>query len=189
VHTLVNTIGEAKVDAMKIRLLQINPDCRVTINEDFVSQENAKEYISTEFNYVIEATDNVSAKAAIIAHCKRSKIPMITIGGAGGQLDPTQIKVADLSRTIQDPLAAKLRSYLRRHYNFSDNPKRRFGVQCVYSTEQLRYPQSDGTVSFSKNSQATGTKLDCQTGFGASVNVTASFGLIAAANVLNKLAF
>ena len=130
---------------------------------------------------------NVDANFHAIYCCKRSKIPVVTVGGAGGQIDPGQITKGDLARTIQDPLAAKLRNELRRNYGFSKNTARRFGVECIYSTEQLRYPQPDGSVCFNKSAMENGTRLDCAGGFGASVMVTATFGMMAAASVVNKL--
>lgn len=186
IHALKDTVGDAKVDAMAQRIQQINPECKINMVEDFVTPENVAETITKQFDSVIEATDSIKAKAAIIAHCKRNKIPVITVGGAGGQIDPTQIKITDLSKTIQDPLAAKLRSELRRFHRFSTNPKRRFGVECVYSTEQLKYPQADGSVCTTKNLKDGSVKLDCNNGFGASVAVTASFGFFAAARAINK---
>lgn len=186
IHALQNTVGVAKVEAMSDRIKLINPECEVICEEDFVTADNVTDMLKNEFDYVIEATDSVKAKAAIIAHCKRNKIPVITVGGAGGQIDPTQIQISDLSKTIQDPLAAKLRSELRRFYRFSTNPKRRFGVECVFSTEQLKYPQPDGSVCATKHLQDGSVKLDCNNGFGASVSVTATFGFVAAARAINK---
>ena len=187
IHAMVDTVGQAKVEVMAQRIRQINPDCQVHCIEDFVSPDNVQSLLDSRFDYVVDATDSVKAKAAMIAHCKRQKIAIITIGGAGGQVDPTRIAVADLTKTIQDPLAAKLRSELRRNYNFTTNSKRRFAVECVYSTEQLRYPQADGTVCHNKNLSEGSVKLDCNSGFGASVAVTASFGFVAAARVIAKL--
>ncbi|MCV2885285.1 tRNA cyclic N6-threonylcarbamoyladenosine(37) synthase TcdA [Aestuariibacter sp. AA17] len=186
IHALHQTVGEAKVDAMASRLHAINPDCNVNVIEDFVTPENVRDYLSNTFDYVIEATDSIKAKAAIIAHCKRNKIPVITAGGAGGQTDPTQIAVSDLTKTIQDPLASKLRSFLKKHYGFTTNSKRKFGVDCVFSTEQLKYPQQDGSVCTTKNLSDGSVKLDCNNGFGAAVVVTASFGFVAAAHAINK---
>lgn len=186
IHALNNTVGHNKVDVMAQRIALINPDCKVTPVMDFVTEKNVTEQITTDFAYVVDATDSVKAKAAMISHCKRQKIPVITMGGAGGQVDPTQITVADLAKTTQDPLAAKLRSLLRRFHNFSQNPKRRFGVECVYSTEQLRYPDANGDISYQKQ-MTGGVKLDCSGGFGAAVTVTATFGLVAASRVINKL--
>ncbi|MGK0382527.1 MAG: tRNA A37 threonylcarbamoyladenosine dehydratase [Flavobacteriales bacterium] len=187
IHALQETVGEAKVEAMAQRIIQINPVCRVTQIEDFVTPDNVSELLSNIYDYVVDATDSIKAKAAMVAHCKRNKIPIITIGGAGGQIDPTQVAVTDLSKTIQDPLAAKLRSELRRFYNFSSNPKRRFGIDCVYSTEQLRYPQPDGSVCSKKTLTDGSVKLDCNNGLGAAVAVTATFGFVASARVIEKL--
>lgn len=186
-HALTSTVGEAKVEVMASRIQQINPECIVNVIEDFVTPENVAEYLTLSMGYVVDATDSVKAKAAMIAHCKRQKIPVITIGGAGGQIDPTQVDVCDLNKTKHDPLASKLRSNLRRFYHFSNNSKRRYGVECVYSTEQLRYPQGDGTVCQNKNLTDGSVKLDCNNGFGASVAVTATFGFVAAARVQLKL--
>lgn len=186
-HALDSTLEQSKVAVMKARILDINPACEVTSIEDFVTTETLQDYIHNQFDVVIDAIDSVKAKAAIIAFCKRSKIKVITVGGAGGQIDPLQITCNDLAKTIQDPLAAKLRSELRRSYHFSKNPKRNFGVECVYSKEQLRYPQRDGTISFEKSQQQGAGKMDCATGFGAYVGVTATFGLVAASRAINYI--
>lgn len=187
IHALSNTIGEAKVDAISARIALINPNCEVHCVEDFVTPDNTAELLTIKLSAVVDATDSVRAKAAMIAHCKRIKVPIVTVGGAGGQIDPTQVTTGDLSKTTQDPLAAKLRSELRRNYNFSKNPKRRFGVECIYSTEQLRYPQPDGSVCYNKSAIENGTRLDCAGGFGAVVTVTATFGMFAAASIINRL--
>ncbi|MDG1815920.1 MAG: tRNA cyclic N6-threonylcarbamoyladenosine(37) synthase TcdA [Glaciecola sp.] len=185
-HALQDTIGQAKVEAMAQRIKQINPDCVVNPIEDFVLPDNVATYITPDMDIIIDATDSISAKAAMIAYCKRNKIRIITIGGAGGQIDPRQVTSGDLAKTTQDPLAAKLRSVLRRDYNFSKNTQRRFGIECIYSTEQLRYPQGDGTVDKQKPISEGAVKLDCETGFGASVAVTATFGFVAVAQAMNK---
>ena len=187
IHALTSTVGQSKIDVMANRLEAINPNCKINKIHDFVTVKNVMNHLSKEFDYVVDATDSINAKAAMIAHCKRNKIKIITIGGAGGQTDPTQIKVADLTKTIQDPLAAKLRNLLRREYRFSTNTKRRFAVDCVYSSEQLKYPQADGSVSTKKRLTDGSVKLDCNNGFGASVMVTATFGFVATARVIEKL--
>lgn len=184
-HALQDTVGQSKVEVMAARIRQINPDCRVNPIEDFVTTDNLANLI-TGVDYVIDATDSVTVKAAMVAYCKRRKLPILVVGGAGGQTDPTQIKVADLSKTTQDPLAAKVRALLRRDYGFTSNPKRRFAVECVYSTEQLKYPQADGSVCHSKHLPDGSVKLDCNAGFGASVAVTGTFGFVAAARAIDK---
>jgi len=186
IHTQVDSVGQSKVAVMAERLRAINPECLVHEEESFVSADNVADLIDGDMSYVVDAIDSVKDKAALIAHCKRRKVPVVCVGGAGGQIDPTRIEVADLSKTQGDPLAAKVRSFLRRHYGFSTSG-RRFAVECVHSSEQLRYPQGDGTVGQQKPA-AAGQKLDCATGFGAAAVVTASFGMVAASRVLNKLA-
>tara|TARA_R110001583_G_scaffold100831_2_gene246967 strand:+ start:8098 stop:8907 length:810 start_codon:yes stop_codon:yes gene_type:complete len=189
IHALTETLGQSKVAVMADRVRAINPDCQCHQIEELVTEENARALFDKPFDYVIDAIDDVRAKAAMIATCRRRKLPIITIGGAGGQIDPTQVQVADLSRTLHDPLAAKLRSHLRRFYNFTSNPKRRFDIPCVFSTEQLRYPQADGSVCAQKAvaEPGQGMRLDCASGFGASSCVTATFAFVAVARVIDKL--
>lgn len=186
IHALSDTIGRSKVEVMAERIRAINPDCVVHEVEDFITLENISDHLTNKFDYVVDAIDSVKEKAALIAHCCRRKIPVVTVGGAGGQMDPTQVQVADLSRTEQDPLAAKVRSMLRRHYGFSKSG-RRFAVECVYSSEQLMYPQPDGSVCGTKSIQDGNTRLDCSGGFGAATCVTATFGFVAVSRVLKKM--
>lgn len=186
IHALDETIGRSKTAVMAERILQINPDCLVNEIDDFITLDNVRELIGPQFDYVIDCIDSVKEKAALIACCKRNKIPVITVGGAGGQTDPTQIEIADLSKTHHDPLAAKTRSLLRRYYNFSKSG-RRFAVDCVYSTEQLVYPQPDGSVCQMKQVDDGNTRLDCSGGFGASTCVTATFGFVAVSRALKKM--
>ena len=186
IHALDGNIGRSKVEAMAERIKQINPACQVHEIDDFITLENIPELITSEFDYVIDAIDSVKEKAALISHCSYRKIPIITVGGAGGQTDPTKIEICDLSKTSHDPLAAKVRSLLRRHYQFSKSG-RRFSVDCVFSTEQLVYPQPDGSVCGQKSISDGSTRLDCSSGFGASTCVTASFGFAAVARVLEKM--
>ncbi|WP_199611823.1 tRNA cyclic N6-threonylcarbamoyladenosine(37) synthase TcdA [Flocculibacter collagenilyticus] len=187
IHAMTGTVGQPKVDVMAERVNAINPECDVNVIEDFITVENLRDIITTEFDYMVDAIDGVKAKAAMIAHCKRNKIPIITTGGAGGQTDPTQITMGDVARTIQDPLMKKVRNTLRREYGFSKNPKRKFGVDCVYSTEQLVYPSADGAVCHQKSNNDGAMRLDCNLGFGAATMVTGTFGFFVAAHVVKKL--
>ncbi|WP_395344022.1 tRNA cyclic N6-threonylcarbamoyladenosine(37) synthase TcdA [Ningiella sp. W23] len=184
-HALSSSLEQSKVEVMKMRILDINPECKVDAIEDFVTKDNCSEYLHTRFDAVVDAVDSVNTKAAMIAHCKRNKIKIVTVGGAGGQIDPTQIHISDLAKTTQDPLLAKVRSELRRKYGFSTNAKRRFSIPAVYSTEQLRYPLGNGEVSFEKQRADGSGKMDCSTGFGSFVGVTASFGMVAATQAIN----
>ncbi len=185
VHALSSTIEIKKCIAMQERVKKINPDCLVTIIDDFLTLDNMKELLQRDYDYVVDAIDSIKFKAGLIYFCKRNKIPVITTGGAGGLTDPSVIEVVDLSKTYNDALAAKVRSTLRDQYNFTRNPKRRFGIDCVFSTQQQRYPKEDGTVSYEKPG-VHGVSLDCSFGYGAASFVTGTFGFIAVSHLIKK---
>ena len=180
-------MGDAKIDVMGERIKDINPDCKVTLIEEFVGESNLEACLDRNYDYVIDACDSIKAKAMMVAWCKYNKVPIITIGGAGGQRDPSQVKIVDLAMTRVDPLAAKLRSVLRSQYGFSKNLKSRFRIECVCSTEQLHYPQPDGTVDWAKSANVAGAKMDCSRGFGAVSFVTGTFAFIAVGRVLERI--
>ena len=180
IHAMTGTVAQLKTESMKERVERINPECVVEIIDDFISPENIPEYLNRGYDYVIDAIDSVKTKAALIAYCKRNKIKLITTGGAGGQTDPSQIQIADLSKTIQDPLASKVRSLLRKEYNFSQNTKRKFGVDCVFSTQPLIFPKMGESCEISAT-------MNCANGFGAVTMVTATFGFFAVSRVVDKL--
>lgn len=184
VLALENTLGLPKTEALAERIRLINPSCRVSGLAVTVSPENAGAlFAQSEFDYVIDAIDDVFAKAALIAICHENRIPLITAGGAGGQVDPTKINVCDLSKTEQEPLLARVRKRLRQNYGFPRGT-RPFGVDAVYSMEPLRYP--DGGASQPEAVQEKGRHRQLR--FGTSVTVTACFGMTAASVVLRKLA-
>jgi tRNA A37 threonylcarbamoyladenosine dehydratase len=184
VQALAATLGQAKVQAMKERIAQINPDCRVDCIEEFITEDNVATLLPM-CAAVLDCIDQVRAKAALVAHCKRNKIPVVTTGGAGGRTDPTFIKVDDLSRTTQDALASKLRARLRKDFGFSRDAKKKFGVPCVYSDEPIKRPQSGNGLACDLD-EAGLHGLNCA-GYGSSVAVTAGFGCAAAAHCLGIL--
>lgn len=186
-HTLISTVGQMKVEVMAQRLRQINPAVVVHEITDFVTEDNLSEVIHDDFDFLIDCIDSVAAKTALIAWCKRRKIGIVTTGGAGGQIDPTKILIADLNKTYSDPLAARVRAKLKREYNFTRTPNKNFAVPCVFSTEQLRYPKPDGEVCFNKGFVGEGVKLDCAGGFGAVMTVTATFGMVAASRAIERI--
>lgn len=183
---LTSTVGQLKTEVLAQRVRDINPACQVRVIDDFLARENLDDYLGTPVTAVLDAIDSVQVKAALIAWCKRRKLPLVTCGGAGGQVDPSKVTSTDLAKATQDPLLAKVRSMLRRDYHFSRNPARSFGVKAVYSTEQLRYPQGDGSWSHAKPG-AGSMRMDCATGFGAAMPVTCTFAMHAVALLLDKL--
>jgi tRNA A37 threonylcarbamoyladenosine dehydratase len=184
-QALSSTIGMAKIDALKERIAQINPFCKVTLVEDFIDPQNIETMIGDKgFDYVVDAIDGVKSKAALIAYCSANQLPLVVIGGAGGQTDPTKIEVRDLARTEQEPLLKKVRKVLRANYGFSKGEKQKYHIDAVFSMEPLRYPDSGDACALDPNSI---TGLNCA-GFGSSMVVTATFGMVAAAHLLRKLA-
>ncbi|MEW8253679.1 MAG: tRNA threonylcarbamoyladenosine dehydratase [Candidatus Thiodiazotropha taylori] len=182
-QALESEFGKAKVRVLAERVGQINSECRVDCIEEFVEEKNLQQLLCKDYNYVIDCIDNFRTKAALIAYCKREKLPIITVGGAGGQLDPTKIRKIDLSRSEQDPLLSKTRKLLRQKYNFPVNLKRRFGVPCVYSTEQQSTPVD---VTCLESGSGFQSDLNCA-GYGSVMTVTATFGMVAVAHVLSHL--
>jgi tRNA A37 threonylcarbamoyladenosine dehydratase len=187
VQALSETLGQAKIDALAARIRQINPACRVTLVEDFIGPDNLDAMLGgTRFDYVIDAIDSAKAKAAVIAYCRDHSLPLLIIGGAGGQTDPTKIAVRDLARTEQEPLLKRVRKLLRNQYGFPRGEKAKFHVDAVFSMEPLQYPEGEAECSLDGDVRGV-TGLNCA-GFGSSVVVTASFGMVAAAHVLRRLA-
>jgi len=185
-----DTIGQLKTEVLAQRVKSINPNCEVKVIDDFLLPENFEEYL-TGADAVLDAIDSVNTKAALVAWCKRRKLRLVVCGGAGGQIDPGMIRVGDLAKAKQDPLLAKVRSQLRRDYGFSKNPKRKWGIDCVYSEEQLRYPvisgEQEGEVTLQKPGSGS-MRMDCSSGFGAAMVVTCSFAMQATAMLLKRLA-
>ena len=179
---ITSEFGKAKVTALHERILQINPACQVTEIEDFVTEENLAELFSQPFDFVIDAIDQVRVKAAMAAYFVANKQPFILSGGAGGQKNPALIQTADLSRVTHDPLLANLRYTLRKRYGFSRDTKQKMNVPCVFSTENITPPQ----LAEACETDAAPQGLSCA-GYGASMLVTASFGLYCAQAAIDHI--
>ncbi len=188
IHALDTTLGQAKIQAMSDRIALINPQCETTLIDDHITFDNIETYLNQDFDYIIDCIDQFRIKAALIHYCRSNKKKLLTIGGAGGRVDPTRINVADLSRSEGDSLLAKTRKQLRVHHGFPRNKQRRFDIPCVYSNEQLRYPTDEQEVSKQKSACTNLSGLNCANGFGSLTAVTASFGMVASSYVLNFVA-
>ncbi|HEV7814515.1 MAG TPA: tRNA cyclic N6-threonylcarbamoyladenosine(37) synthase TcdA [Janthinobacterium sp.] len=188
IQAMSDTIGQAKIAALAERIALINPFCQVNLVEDFIAADNLDRMIGAHgFDYVIDAIDSVKAKAALIAYCRDHGIDLITIGGAGGQIDPTRIDIRDLARTEQEPLLKMVRKRLRNQYGFPRGEKNKFHVDAVFSMEPLRLPETEEVCAVDGDARDAVTGLNCA-GFGSSMVVTASFGMVAAGHLLRKLA-
>jgi tRNA A37 threonylcarbamoyladenosine dehydratase len=185
IQALGGEFGKAKVVAMAQRIAAINPCAQVVAIEEFVTEDNVSALIR-DLDLVLDCIDQVSAKAALIAHGRATGLRVITCGAAGGRTDPTRIRCADLARALGDPLLAKVRYRLRRRYGFArETASRRppFGVDAIYSDEPVRRPaepaDSAGEVEFRPG-------LACA-GYGSSVVVTAPLGFAAAACAVHRI--
>ena len=170
-HALEGEYGKSKVVAMAERIAAINPQIVIHQIDDFLTPDNIDELLPQDAA-VLDATDALLSKVALAVWAKKHGARLVMSGAAGGKMDPTSIKVDDLSRTTQDPLLSKIRAKLRKEYGFEKDPKKRMRVRAVYSEEP-------------RNGVAQGG-LACS-GYGSAVTVTASFGFAAAAEILNLL--
>lgn len=181
-HALQSTLGRAKVETMAARVREINPSIEVVAHKSFMGAEVARGLLTKEVDYVVDAVDTVTAKLAIILHCKEQGIPVVSCLGAGNKLDPTRFMVADISKTSICPLARIVRKELgKRGY--------KSGVKVVYSEEVPRVPrQSDNNCA--SDCICPGRDANCshRRQIPGSVSfVPAVAGLIAAGVVVNDL--
>lgn len=185
IQALSSTVGMAKIEALRQRIAQINPFCQVTLVEDFIDPDNIPAMIAGKgFDYVVDAIDSVKPKAALIAWCSANRMPLVVVGGAGGQIDPTRVEIRDLARTEQEPLLKKVRKILRAQYGFARGEKQKYHIDAVFSMEPLRYPDAGDACDVDPNGV---TGLNCA-GFGSSMVVTATFGMVTAGQVLRRMA-
>ncbi|WP_010299670.1 tRNA threonylcarbamoyladenosine dehydratase [Clostridium senegalense] len=114
IHATFKTVGQSKVETMKERILDINPNCNVITHQTFVTRENIPDIIGENVNYVIDAIDTVTSKIDLIVYCNEKNIPIISSMGTGNKLDPAQFKIADIYKTNVCPLAKVMRRELKR---------------------------------------------------------------------------
>lgn len=180
IQALESTVGQAKVEALRDRIALIHPDCQVRAIEEFVDEANVAPLLDAQpLDGVLECCDQVRAKAAVAAWGWARGVPVVTVGAAGGKTRPHLIELADLADVTHDPLLASLRQRLRQRHGAPR--KGRMGLPCVFSREAVRPPQDQCDVV----GQGDGS-LNCA-GYGSSVTVTASFGMTAAAQLIEHL--
>ena len=130
-----DTVGQKKTKVMEARIRSINPKAQVRTVECFFLPENADEIDFTEYDYIVDAVDTVSAKLEIIVRAKAAGVPVISCMGAGNKLDPTKFAVTDIYKTQTCPLARVMRRELKKR-NVD-------GCKVVYSTEEAKKPQTE----------------------------------------------
>lgn len=186
-HALAGTVGRPKVAVLAERVLAINPGCRVAVHQEFFTPASAERLLTPRVDWVVDAIDGMTNKAALLAACVRLGQPVLTVGGAGGRLDPTRIRIGDLGESQGDDLLRLVRKKLRRDHGFARGEGNTYGIPCVYSNERPVYPWADGTCA-SEPEPGTSLKLDCASGFGTAGYVTGAFGFAAAGEVVRRIA-
>jgi tRNA A37 threonylcarbamoyladenosine dehydratase len=186
---LDGAIGRPKVDVLAERVRAINPECRVEALTEFFSEQTAERLLSQRFSYVVDAIDNMTNKARLIAGCHKRGLSCLTVGAAGGRRDITQIKIGDLGDAENDLLLRQVRKKLRRDFGFSPGTQKgrmQFDVRCVWSGERPVFPWADGTCA-STPEPGSDVEMNCESGFGTAVFVTAPFGFAAAGEVVRQI--
>jgi len=175
VQALGATLGQAKTDALGERIADIHPGCLVHAVEEFVDDTNWPALLSWPVDVVIDACDQVRAKAAVAAWSLATGTPLVSVGAAGGKQRPQDVQLDDLAHVTHDPLLASLRNRLRRQHGAARSGA--IGVRCVFSRESVVAPTQACDVDGS---------LNCH-GYGSSVAVTATFGMVAASAAIEAL--
>lgn len=137
------TVGKYKVDVMKERMLDINPDACVNVYKCFFLPENADDFPFDEYDYVVDAVDTVTAKIELVMKCREKGVPIISSMGAGNKLDASAFRVADIYKTQMCPLAKVMRHELKKR-----GVKK---LKVVYSEEKPRRPLEDMSISCRTN--------------------------------------
>ncbi|HWH82739.1 MAG TPA: tRNA threonylcarbamoyladenosine dehydratase [Burkholderiaceae bacterium] len=182
VQALGATLGMAKVQALRERIADIHPGCAVAAVEAFVDGANWPGLLPHDVDVVVDACDQVRAKAVLAAWALGARCPLVAVGAAGGKRRPQDVEVDDLARVSHDPLLAALRQRLRQHHGAARSGA--IGVRCVFSREPVRAPDAQCAI---EGDTATDGSLNCH-GYGSSVGVTATFGMVAAALALESAA-
>lgn len=193
-HATSTSIGQMKLDEMKRRLLDINPQCNVTLIHDFVSADNVYNILDKCGNMtgLVDAMDGMKEKTALLAACVNRRIPIVTCAGAAGRMDPTKITVDDLTKVADDRLLASCRKSLRKNYNFERGlslaekkdscrvrKQKKWNILAVFSTEvPPRVYQDSNTSSFRR----------CDGPMGTACYVTGSYGFVAASKMVEMIA-
>jgi tRNA A37 threonylcarbamoyladenosine dehydratase len=193
-HATVRTVGKSKAELMAQRCREVNPDCTVTPVAEFYRAENAEHLLQPGWDYVVDAIDNVKAKLHLLHRCVQLGLPVVSSMGAAGRLDPTALRVDDLSETIMDPFAKDIRKLLRRKYGVETD--RRTGITAVYSVEAPRTPVSltydaatEGFLCVCPSRENEFHTCDHRTQVNGSVAfVTSVFGMNAAGVVVRRIA-
>lgn len=204
IHALSDTLGQAKVQAMAARIAGINPHCAVQAVDDFLTPDNAAQVLAPEVGVVIDCTDQIAAKVAMVLLARQRRQPLLVCGGAGGKTDPLALRAGDLSASTHDALLAKLRNVLRKQHGYPKPPAKagkpgrvpRMGVRVLWFEQAAILPSAWGEPPAREAvadvapdvapDSAPPQGLSCA-GYGSVVTVTAAMGMAAADQALRLL--
>lgn len=191
-HALQGLVGQKKAKVMAERLRKINPQATVTEMAMFYNEENSPQIFAERPDYVIDAIDNLTAKAHLLDFCRREKIPVISSTGAAARMNPLSVKLADLAESHTDPMAQQLRKILRSRLDWPE--KGPWGVPCVFSDEtpmdpvELHYDLGQGFKCVCPQGQNNLHSCDKRnTIYGTASFVTGTFGLVMASWVVGQV--
>jgi tRNA A37 threonylcarbamoyladenosine dehydratase len=185
---LHSTVGQSKGRLLATRLLDINPHTTVDLQETFVTPQNVSRLLAGPWDFIVDAVDRMSVKAAILHHARQTGQPVLTIGGTAGRIDGTRAEIRDLGQSGGDELLRLVRRKLRRDHGWEGGEGRQYGIPCVFSAEPMRYPPAECETDAEKGRSPGPRRMDCFSGLGSAVFVTGVFGLLAAGEVINRLA-
>jgi len=173
VQALGSTLGQAKGEALRARIADIHPGCFVQVVDEFATTDNWPALLPGPVDAVIDACDQAAAKRALAAWALQSAMPFVTVGAAGGKRDAHKVDADDLGAATHDPLLASLRQRLRKEHGAARTGP--MGLRSVFSRENVAAPAAEQCASDGS--------LNCH-GYGSSVMVTATFGMVAAAQAV-----
>lgn len=191
-HTMSGLIGKKKAQVMAERIQKINPQIKVEFLNLFYNKDTSEEILSKNPDYIFDAVDNITAKCHLLATAKQKNFKIITSGGSAAKLDPTRVKITDLSKTETDPMCVVLRRVLRQDYGFSR--KDEFGIACVFSSEEniapvdLHYDNGEGFKCVCPQGQNDFNNCEHRRIINGSAGfVTGAFGLAAASWIVRSV--
>jgi tRNA A37 threonylcarbamoyladenosine dehydratase len=180
IHAHEGNYGKMKVDVMKDRLLQINPEAKINIIENFFSETSKDEILNKDYDYVLDCIDSVKSKCILISECRKRGIKIMVTGGAGGKFDPRFVTIKDINKANNDPLVQTVRRKLKTTYNFPKSSAD-FGIPCTFSPENRTLPE------IGKDEFSATRGINCQNGFGSLTFVTGTFAFIATSFIINDV--
>jgi tRNA A37 threonylcarbamoyladenosine dehydratase len=184
-HALDGELSNPKVEVTARRARAINPDIQVHALHSFFIPSTAEKILATRFDYVVDAIDSAGPKALLVASCQQKGLPVLAVGGAAGRHDPTRLRVNDLAEISGDRLLLWTRKNLRWYHAYPPAGKP-MNVECVWSTEVIKYPPKT-EVPCPVKEEAGKARFGCGNGMGTFGFLTGTFGLVAAAHVVSRL--